>query len=121
MKQIRQNTFETNSSSTHSLVICTEEEYNKLNCNELFITWDGKILALDEAKARLLHCNINANEVEELFNLRYTDSKLFSEKLQAYDILTLDTFGEDYEWFQETYTSPSGDKIVAFGYYGEDR
>ena len=28
MRQIRQNTFETNSSSTHSLVLCTEDEFN---------------------------------------------------------------------------------------------
>ena len=29
MKTIRLGTFETNSSSTHSMVICSEEEYEK--------------------------------------------------------------------------------------------
>lgn len=30
MIQVRQNVFETNSSSTHSITICTPEEWNKL-------------------------------------------------------------------------------------------
>ena len=103
------------------MVICTEEEYRKLNCDELFLTWDGKIITLNEAKDQLLRYNMNEYEIEEIFNLRHTNHELFIETLHGYDIFTLDTFGENYEWFQETYTSPSGDKIVAFGYYGEDR
>ena len=37
MIQIRKNVFETNSSSTHSLVICSKEEWEALKNNELFI------------------------------------------------------------------------------------
>ena len=36
MKQIRKNVFETNSSSTHTLAICTEDEYKDWQ--------DGKLL-----------------------------------------------------------------------------
>lgn len=37
MLKIRQNVFETNSSSTHSLILCSDEDYAKLNNEELFI------------------------------------------------------------------------------------
>lgn len=84
MINIRANTFETNSSSTHSITICTEEEYNKFINGELGVDFDGNLVPKEEAK---------------------------------YDI---DTYGEDYERYEEYYTSPSGDRIVAFGYYGHD-
>lgn len=35
VKQIRIGTFETNSSSTHSLVVCTDEELEKWKAGEL--------------------------------------------------------------------------------------
>lgn len=38
MKIIRQGAFETNSSSTHSLTICSSEEYTKWENGELY--WD---------------------------------------------------------------------------------
>ena len=37
MIKIRKNVFETNSSSTHSLVVCSKEEWEALKNNELFI------------------------------------------------------------------------------------
>ena len=41
MKQkIRENTFETNSSSTHTLVMCSEEDYKKFENNEVYyVDW----------------------------------------------------------------------------------
>ena len=40
MRQVRRGTFETNSSSTHSLTICTAEEFEKWKCGELlFNRW----------------------------------------------------------------------------------
>ena len=35
MKQVRRGVFETNSSSTHSITICTEDEYEKFKRGEL--------------------------------------------------------------------------------------
>ena len=35
MKQVRRSVFETNSSSTHSITICTEDEYEKFKSGEL--------------------------------------------------------------------------------------
>lgn len=43
MKQIRNNVFETNSSSTHSFTLCTEEDYQKFVEGKLFISYHGKL------------------------------------------------------------------------------
>lgn len=88
MINIRKNTFETNSSSTHSITICTEEEFEKFKNGELMRDWDGTLVSVKD----------NNNELHT-----YED--------YDYDM---------YETFEEYYTTPSGDKIVAFGYYGND-
>ena len=31
-----------------------------------------------------------------------------------------DYYGSEYETFEENLTTPSGDEIIAFGYYGHD-
>ena len=49
MKTIRANTFETNSSSTHSMIILTEEEYDKLESGELYLNED-EVITKEEAK-----------------------------------------------------------------------
>ena len=49
MKTIRANTFETNSSSTHSMIILTEEEYDKLESGELYLN-DDEVITKEEAK-----------------------------------------------------------------------
>ena len=41
MIQIRQGVFETNSSSTHALAICTQEEWDKLKSGEYLVNeWE---------------------------------------------------------------------------------
>ena len=52
MYQIRQGVFETNSSSTHSLCICTKKEYEDFK--------DGK-LSFNHYRDRLEDCNIPSN------------------------------------------------------------
>lgn len=94
MKQVRFGVFETNSSSTHSLVICTEEEYERFR--------SGKML-LD----------------------RYQDELVDPENLPAdYSSYHYYTYHEylshGLETYSEHFTTPSGDKMVAFGEYGYD-
>lgn len=97
-QQIRVGVFETNSSSTHSLTICTKEEYEKFKNSELFLNiWKHKLLRKDEVAEE----NI---EDQEIFTY---------EKYQKY--------AKDWEdTFEEEYITPSGDKIVVFGYYDYD-
>lgn len=47
MRQIRKNVFETNSSSTHSLTMCTKEEYDNWK--------NGKLLFDSYYKSLYLH------------------------------------------------------------------
>lgn len=95
MKQIRSRVFETNSSSTHSITICTAEEFEKFSKGELlYDDWNEKL--------------VPASGKEEY------DGRL----------VTLDKFGRS-EWgcmetYMEPFTTPSGDKMVAFGIYGYD-
>ena len=46
---IRRNTFETNSSSTHSLTICTAEQWNEFKTTDKYLAdWDGELFLVDE-------------------------------------------------------------------------
>lgn len=94
MKTVRFGVFETNSSSTHSLNICTEEEFQK---------WINGETVYDEYKEEFIKKPDN-----------YDESEL--------DAKTYEDFGDrDYcEGFEKHFTTPSGDKMVAFGYYGYD-
>lgn len=52
MKQIRKGTFETNSSSTHSITICTKEEFEKFKNGELVLDeWEEKLVPADSEDA----------------------------------------------------------------------
>lgn len=93
-KTIRIGVWETNSSSVHSICICTEDEYNKWKNGELLYDFANDILTTKKV-----------NKWDE-DNYSYED---FWEKC------------EYFEGFEEHYTTPHGEKIIAFGYYGEDR
>ena len=123
MIQTRVGVFETNSSSTHTMCIVTAEEMKKLQSGELFISsWGGKIYTREEAINEAISTNNRWNST------KYTRSDVdgmsesdLIEFLDVNDIKTFDTWGSEYlEYFEEEYTTPSGDKIVVFGEYGHD-
>ena len=93
--QVRRGVFETNSSSVHTLCICSSDDYNKWENGKLFYDLYNDALVVD------------------------------SDKIQGNDYMTYDEFFDylsdsGYEEYIENYTSKSGDNIVAFGYYGHD-
>ena len=96
MKQIRFGTFETNSSSTHSLIICTDNEYK---------AWRRGDAILDRDVDRIVP--MPSDEEIEDDNWRYI-------KYNEYD------YRIDMDGFDETYTTPHGDVIHVFGWYGYD-
>lgn len=52
MIQTRFGIFETNSSSTHSLILCTDETYQKFMHEELFVDWDEEeFVSIDALRA----------------------------------------------------------------------
>ena len=108
MIQVRRNVFETNSSSTHSITICTEDEYEMWKRGEIY--W-----------CRWNEAFVSKEDVEEGFNKnkgRYDD---FNDYLYEEGLYTFDRYNEiEMETYEEHYQTKSGDKIIAFGYYGYD-
>ena len=93
MKQIRIGEFETNSSSTHSLNICTIDEWND---------WISGKLLFNPYKKKFIDSGSNNPGKGDYYTYdEYWDD--LNEYLEGYD---------------EHYTSKSGDEIVIFGAYG---
>lgn len=144
MKQIRKNIFETNSSSTHTLAICTEDEYKdwkdgKLlfnKWNETFVKNSIKITKQDkvEAEKRYNTCKgkyyKDWSELTEAEREEYTYNYIAQQRRQEKS-LSFEEDGLTYQEFMQNcnndgletetshYTSPSGDKLVitcAYGY-----
>lgn len=137
MKQIRNGVFETNSSSTHSLTMCTEEEFDKWKKGELlFDSWndcfvENRTISEQEKEGAKQHYNdlkglywkdweqLSEQEIETWYN-KYLQ---VSHRDCNYDgTQTYKEWSEDYNLsnFIQHYTSPSGDKIVCFGKFGYD-
>ena len=114
MKTIRHGVFETNSSSTHSLTIMTQEEYDKWD-KEHYLA-DDKIITRDEAIAEIMKSSWNKD-------LDLNDEEAVEEALkdsEYYNSLGYEDYVGDMEEFSQNFTTPSGDKMVAFGYSGYD-
>lgn len=111
MLQIRQNIFETNSSSVHAMSICSEEEFDKWVKGELlYSTETNKFYTEQEAREEIL--------------TYYKDSQkkpiIDSELFYYFNFMDYQKYGEGFEYFEEKYTTKSGDKIAIFGYHGWD-
>lgn len=116
MLNIRFGAFETNSSSVHSLIMCSAEEYEKLEDGELYVdSWNDEVITASEA----------ANKVGYSLSalLEMPDDEAES-LLQDEGIYTLDGYreyyGYEYETYGERHKLPSGEEVFAFGYYGHD-
>ena len=149
MRIIRRNTFETNSSSTHSITMCSESDFDKWKNGELYYCQeDGKFY--DDAgrskliKEQIIHSKAKYNDGKYTYKdvtVDYKDlDKLYTEENLAeiteeeiatymeedFDYYELPiTYGEwdeyfEYEKYEDSYTTPNGETVVAFGYYGND-
>lgn len=115
MIKIRHGVFETNSSSTHSITMCMENDYDKFTKGELLLYEEEKLVTKEEAIA-----NIKA-EVLKYKHKELTDEQALEELEEGYGYQTYDQgCNSDLEGYTETFTTPSGEKIVAFGEYGYD-
>jgi hypothetical protein len=122
MFTIRQNTFETNSSSTHSICICTKDTFEKWKRGEVFnisncwgddyniLPQDRDFITKDEAIAFLKRYNPELDFNADDFDLEF--------ELREYEIYSYDGWGEDYEHDTHLFKTPSGDEMVAECYYG---
>lgn len=108
-KQIRRGTFETNSSSTHSLTFCMADEFEKFENGEILYDDDNdSFITIEEAKKDWLETG--------------SDEKTypFKDYLQDEGIKTFEEWedDEDLETFVNTYKTPQGEEVVAFGKFG---
>ena len=119
MLNIRRNTFETNSSSTHSMVIAMKDDFDKwvnretLYCKDSY-SWkknkfeEGKFYNLNEVNTYIVENNPEyTNNPEELYG--------------DYGLCTYESFCDDLETDQNTFTTPNGEvikTICRFGYDG---
>lgn len=135
-RQIRRGVFETNSSSTHSLTMCSEEEFEKWKNGEiLFDKWGSENFVSpktmtdsqkNDAKEYYESTRDDfqkewddlSETAKESYYTKYAkENGLIDEDAQTYEQYMRNN---DLETFVTRYTSKSGDKIVAFGEYGYD-
>lgn len=133
MRQIRKNVFETNSSSTHSLTMCTKEEYdNWKNGKLLFDSYYKKFVSsLELTKADFEKAENNYESHKQKYQKNW--NQLTKEEQEEYTIgyikenKSMDEIVTYPEWldrndyldkFYKEYTTKNNEKIVAFGAYG---
>lgn len=127
MLQVRYGMFESNSSSTHTLVIAQNDEIKKLENNELLIDlgWlhDKPFITYDEA-LELLKRDVEENDIEEdKEDLASGDEETIYYLLKEYDIAQRynDYLDSEYlEHYEEEIVTEHGDKVLIFGIYGRD-
>lgn len=134
-RQIRRGVYETNSSSTHSLTMCSEEEFEQWKNGELlFYKWGSEpfvkanSLSDDDKKYAAQDYENNKDEfskdwsdlsesAKEKYYTKYAkENNIVDEDAKTYEEWQYSSL----ETFVDRYTSKSGDKIVAFGEYGYD-
>ena len=133
-RQIRRGVFETNSSSTHSLTMCSEEEFEAWKRGEVLFQEYGEENFISATKLSEHDKKIAQEDYEENkddFQKDWNDlsedakQKYYTKYAKENDIIdedakTYDQYMNDgnLETFVQRYTSKNGDKIVAFGEYG---
>lgn len=158
MKTLRRGVFETNSSSTHSITMCLESEYEKwkagemyyLECDDSFITkeerdnmlkkryleekiiidWDDKTVTYNGETKSYKDSDDRYRVMDAFFTPEMIDAvteeeieKMLEDDFDRYETpCTYDEWYNDleYETYKTTYTTKSGEKVTAFGYYGND-
>lgn len=129
MFSVRNNTFETNSSSTHSLIIDTAENISKFLNGKLWYnnTWDSNLKQELVTKEDILNYlsredsqespdyveKLKAAEDDEVF------ADILSERYEN-EFETIDTWAEYLESDNGTWTTPGGEKVGWVAKYGYD-
>ena len=122
MIQVRQGVFETNSSSTHSITMCTKNEFNEWVDGKIYRNdgyWYGSTSVLKDKD--FLTCD---EAIELIKSSKYYEPMKEDENVddyfKEYEIYSYDNWGEYYETDVTNYTTPNGEEIVAVCYYGYD-
>lgn len=121
-RQIRRGVFETNSSSVHSLTMCSDSEFNRWKNGELlFWQEEGKFATRNEIIEELKTMQWYDGSMRYA-NTDWSNDEEVDEIFSDERIKTCEEFFEDdwYETYRQEYKTKGGEKIIAFGYYGHD-
>lgn len=146
--QVRQGVFETNSSSTHTLTICSKDDFDKWKRDEVFwldnswhqLDTDKDFVTPEELEELAEKYNeeqqkridegdkfAHTVDIDKVLNGQrdydpYYDSYYDTERsaLEAYTMDDWYARNVDLETYSRSFTSPSGDEMVAFGAFGYD-
>lgn len=112
LKEIKRlGTFETNSSSTHSLAMCTKDEWEKFKKGEMLLYGGDEIITVEEAH-KMFEEDDDSDTFEQF--CEWNDIKTF-EEWENNDYL--ESYYSEYEVKRDM---KAGEKIIAFGDYGFD-
>ena len=135
---VRRGVFETNSSSTHSLTVCTQDEFSKWRNGDIFYNYSYEqpfcnypefipIEDLPDIITKAIKDGIPPNEWDtslEWPKLSGAETKAdlnrIVEDLHSTEIYTYEGwFGKsDYDTYSHSFTTPGGENMVVFGDYG---
>lgn len=138
MFSIRRGVFETNSSSTHSLVICNDQEYNDWKNRKLlydiysekFVDTNKFVITPDQYQEGQQHYEDHKTKcMKDWVDLTKDEQRsyLFEFIINNYDPYQYKDY-YDYvsemedqeESFEKKYTTPKGDVVHVLGYFGYD-
>ena len=130
-RQIRRGVFETNSSSVHSLTMCMESDYNRWDKEKLYLFTGSGYSYPDDNKPETNHFYTRNEAIAFQKTCKYqredidwTDEQTVNEILHDNEWYDYDYYWnyyvEEFETFEDSMTTPSGDNVVVFGYYGHD-
>ena len=87
LRVIRKGVFETNSSSTHSITMCSKEDYDKWERGEMFYS-DGGLVSKEEAIEELKNNKwFNKNKLKFFYHITpYSEIKLVSNTNQFLNV-----------------------------------
>lgn len=128
-RQIRRGTFETNSSSVHSLTMCMKSDYDGWENDNLFLFkgsdygYLGKSPQYDhfytKDEAIAFEKTSKYSSINECKNDDEIMNTLHENEWYDYNYFW-DEYCEYYETFKDTMTTTNGEEVVSFGYYGHD-
>lgn len=125
--QIRRNVFETNSSSVHSITMCSKDDFEKWENSDYYFwhRYDKPwVIGTKEEIIKLLKLETWRDGTPIYADIDWDNEESVNDLFEENDILTSDEYFDKYneylETFVEYYTTPKGEDVVAFGYYGHD-
>ena len=115
-KAIRNNTWETNSSSTHSIAICNQSQLDDWKNGKLFYgTNFGKLFTIEQIEENFEEVQKKCCDKDWIKN--YTFEQYMKNGYQTFD----EWYESEYlEAYIEYHITPNGEPIVCFGKFGYD-